>query len=359
MSPKFEYMLSDAGLVSQFRAMQRNYVFYDAKLEVVSSALSPFFQRMCNSGIGDVLARLEWVPEGTDLIMTLFWQWCNKLNLPQTKMIERLLNTMMLGYPDSPFRQCNHLFVWGDRNSVDPMNLEKDYIIYESFSCRPALKSGIKDRKITATLFVTTAKTKDTRLKVYAGGIESVGRKVKPKFHASFNDAVEYTYQEYYALLTRAKFFDAKLANVGKDAIIYGNWIGTDSKLSDIKKNAKATFISDKKDNQIFVVGLPRLQKDSIISKIKAINHGGRTFYVSDFTATVEFENGITLNQSLDWKVHKPEQYVEGEVFCDNCKQLFGDLTTCDMKEVKTIGPICGPCIDKIMETTDIEGLFE
>jgi hypothetical protein len=55
------------------------------------------------------------------------------------------------------------------------------------------------------------------------------------------------------------------------------------------------------------------------------------------------------IQNSLDWHVFQCEQYIEGEVKCNQCKQIVG-ISGADTRFVRGHGLICGPCRDYLFE---------
>lgn len=380
MSQLLEYMNSDAGLVDQFRAMQSRFVFSDGSLASASNALTAFFQRMCSSGIGTVFATLPSVPVGTELIMNHFWQWLNQyISSPMLSIangqkcyenLTRLVTQMMLGKADSQFRQGARLFIWVEQDVQNPFDLSKDYKIVKTWTGVAATRFSSESKtqldnqnSKPARLYICECKAvKFGDLVTYAHGI-LVGSKIANfDFADSQEEAAERCYESFYSILTAWKFSKAKEAANGKQAIIFGNWINFDEWLAMPAKSRKLVqaISNDERNNKVFVIGLPKMQKETLVTEIQSIKRPTRSFDLSDFTADVSFENGVKLSASLDWRVYKPEQYVEGEVYCTKCKALYGGVSGCDMRDVKSYGPLCGPCRDNMVDTgADLDNLMD
>jgi hypothetical protein len=380
MKNQLEYMSSDAGLVAQFRAMQVRYAFCVDSDRNVSDVLAAFFLRMLRSGIGNVLAPLESAPEDTTLIMCLFWQWLGQYISSQTNTIEaeqscythltRLVSKMMLGHEDSQFRNTCRVFVWVEQDKQDRLELGRDHTILQSWMGTAVVKAGEPKTRYDQghaspiRLFITKTKYKAVGdLEIYCYGLLlPIRGKIRVEYANSLDDAADALYALYYQAMTNGKFAQAKAPIIGKEANIYGNWIAYDDwiKLSStIRNRATPITTDDTRTPNFFVVGLPRYQKESIVSKIAKIEQPTRNADSGGFTANVTFENGLHLEASLDWRIRAPEQYVEGEVYCPQCETVYNSVSECGMKDVKAYTPLCGPCLDRLGEDTNFDNLID
>ena len=93
------------------------------------------------------------------------------------------------------------------------------------------------------------------------------------------------------------------------------------------------------------------------VQALRPIN--GKEVVVRDWKTGKERRSRIKVGDSVlydsdnrditdcDWRIYKPQQYIRGTTMCSMCYNF------CQLYYVPTIGPRCGPCVDKLMETLD------
>jgi hypothetical protein len=198
------------------------------------------------------------------------------------------------------------------------------------------------------------------RLLIESIGINSFVGRIAGKADVSINGATsrevaEALYHEFYKILTIQKFESALKPGIAKKIIITGNNI-KESEFNNAPKMIRdrcTVFHHDGRSDQIFVVGWPKLEKDTFITTIRSLKAPTGFIKASSFNTSITTEEGVKLHESLDWRIYNPQELVEGEVYCQMCKNLHGSVQQMGMRFVITLGPLCGPCIDHLMGDRD------
>ena len=366
------------GIAEQFKAMQKKMVFLDPYANV-SDMMEAFFERMIRSDIGPALETFEDPPEGTDIVMLQFYRWlANHSDHPWLRNatgercylnLARLVKQMQLIREDGPFTQMNRFFIWTPQSTYFSVKLPVEYEMKKTWYASASVRAGHSVEKTRmdnthsgqhAKLYITECNIKEMKLPTFAYSVE-FGRKILGTgFKATQIEAAEAAYHLFYEALTAFKYGGALEPKEGKEVVIYGNWMSEDeyNKARNTKpfQYAVAVIKDDERNDQVFVIGLQRFTKEKITSRIKRIQRAGRPYMdSSSFSLDVTFENGAKLSASLDWKVVNPEQHIEGEVYCKQCKQLYGGIGSCDMRMVETVGPLCGPCRDHLQDNGHLD----
>lgn len=152
--------------------------------------------------------------------------------------------------------------------------------------------------------------------------------------------AVEDIYHKLFKAMTETKFRDACNLELHKNVVLLGKWMNKDDYQTTEKR--KLWTIVKAEEDQVFVIGCN--EKEKLIIGIQKIlsNPPG-----SPFAAAFTVIGGGLVQQSLDWHIHRPEQYMKGEQYCKYCKSVYGNAF--GMIAVHGFGMLCGPCLDDAM----------
>lgn len=186
------------------------------------------------------------------------------------------------------------------------------------------------------------------------------------KFHGN-TDTIENAALEaihkFYSLVTESKFNEARLPRVGRKIAIAGTRVRpaefyTASKLL----IQKCTVIGvDDREDTIFVVGWPKGPKEDFITTIQKLK-AGRGFTIPNiFNSHITTAEGTEIYESMDWRMYNVHENVDGEVYCQMCRNLWTSTSEMVMRYVQTLGPLCGLCTDhmQIDQEYCLDGLID
>lgn len=367
------HMNTPAGILEQFHVMQGKMCSFEPVADV-SPMLEAFFERMLRTDLVLFFQLFETAPPGTELILLQFWKWLSCHGVGDWRRMKsigtcyehlsRLVKTMQLIREDGPFTQAMRFFVWGEQSAYTSVKLTVEYKPVKTWSASASVRVGSGDKATRldnthkgthAKLYITECEIRDLKMPTFHYSVEWGKKILGVGNKATKMEAAEAAMALFYSALTAHKYALALEPKEGKEAEVYGNWMSEDeynaARNTKAFQYAVAVLRSDERNDQVFVVGLQRFTKEKITTRIERIQRAGRPYMdSSSFSLDVTFEEGFTLSASLDWKVINLETHIEGEVYCKQCKQLYGGTSGCYMRMVETIGPLCGPCRDHLQD---------
>lgn len=191
-----------------------------------------------------------------------------------------------------------------------------------------------------------------------------VGKGHKLAYHGhteTIEEAVLELMRKFYTRITEDKFLDAAVPKIGRKIVITGNHVKYDEFHAAAFKDRCRTIQVDSRNDCLFVIGWPKIEKEEYVAFIAKIKSPPGYIRLNPFNTTITTEEGLKLNECLDWRMYQIHENVTGEVYCQICKNLFGSVQQMNMRNVTTIGPLCGPCIDHLQIDCgyDFEGLID
>lgn len=347
-----EYMGTDAGIVKQFQRVQEQGCFSNGKEGDVPPALFAFFQRMSGPDTLRLFSQMDALPPGIERITIRFLVWLHQANrTPEvTQLTEQLLRRFMKIplLPDSVARNSSYVFTWIDRDRViATSNMPTKALCLASWT-GAGVFSGIFS-EATLLFYITEAKLEGT--KFFAWEVETARKQmVACGFEESIELAAEECYKAFYIWNTQAQFLNALKLGVGKEIVVLGNELTAEEYLK--YKGKVGTVLpeaqSADREGTMFVIDWPASKRQKRTFKIR----GYKPQYRNE-PAVAELFGGAKLDDDLLYYVKCPERYVKGEVICPKCFSL-GTVDCLGMKYVQSKGPLCGPCIDHMMERDEL-----
>jgi hypothetical protein len=359
MKNMLEYMRTNAGVVEQFRVVQEMFPCKGVNTAPVPSALLSFFQRIHASGITHVYKEWESVPKDIELIMTQYWVWLRNSNLPIDEHLTELIRKMQIKRDDSILNKSHRVVLWERSGTYDPHNVDKFYKINKTWlgkSVAMATNDVTTFDTSSIKLWLLDVTNKTVPVKAYVwclfAGNAFKGQGVKD----NKEDACEELYHCFFDLMTKFKYREASLPLDGKEVVVYGNWLSEEEFLSK-KMDKNKAIRTDMRTMEVFCVGLPSLQKETYHTKIIDYKITSRYAH-SHLDYLIEIEEGLELT-SEHCRVYNTQRYVNGEVYCSSCKQLYESPVAGDVCEVRGYMPMCGPCRDELALKIDLESLVD
>lgn len=353
-NPLFGSMQNRVATVKQLRKIQGRLSSLKGKNYAALGAFHQDFQKICKPDTFLALTGATEEVTALPLAMTLFWEYVNEIYLPTITPIERryvalcMRSLMMeIKIENSILDRCETAFGWTP-SDVNPTVMSRIMPHYKSQLGNwvtaykaiiiPPVGRGIQDQ-----LFINQYQTGQLSFEYI---IKSPNGKIWKRAPASsFEHAAEKAYHSWFEMYTEEVVKDALTPKKDKTVTLIGGWIDEEEFfMHKLKYQGNVIpHFDDTRDCRRFVLGAGHIHIDDVIIQVV-------TPRIQDPLGQELFlKSGHLLKMSLDWRIKKPEQYIQGEVICKKCG-VIGKVQTANMLYVHGFGLTCSPCIDYMTE---------
>ncbi len=361
--------LTPVGVVRQFQQANEKAACSSASLETVEYALQDFCQRMCSGRTLEALGKVHAFPAGIEFVMIRFLAYLRQCTTVPTSLtatkqlvvqnITRHLKAMEIYTPF--LKMCSRSFTWLNRGTSTPghnqipnaKNFHDEAVKWVGKAHRQVAtepKSLIDDGVLT--IFSLKSKVFDTESFFWRLKLSEDGLIISAGFEPTQQLAADALYKAFYKALTKKRTVDASQVKEGTVLVILGNWITNDEYMA-YKNKANLQIVSDAsddtRDDLMFVIGWPVLGKQKAKVTAYKVDKARTWGDANSENVVIKLRSGFTIDATLDWYVLHIEQFVLGEIMCQQCK-MVGDVQNMGCINVRGQGLLCGPCIDHLID---------
>lgn len=362
-----KFMQTDEGVITQFRALSNMLYGDDEPSEFSTATVEAFFQRMSGYSVLVIFNQYAALPEFLDQIVPRYLIWQIKTNRASDQVISkayellvRFMKIELLEY--SCMRGATRVFTWIERNRVIrlghmPAGVYQEIKTWTGFATVIGREEPPTDfdGQSKHQVLVTQAKLDGTEF--FAWELKSVLKNpmsVVSGFESSLEMAAERCYRAFYHWLTKQLFIKAQAFQQGREIVLIGNNVSAQEFLkspSRISCTVVPETQSSDREGTMFVLGWPSSRRTKRTFKIK--EHHTQNSLQKKGVIYLHGGMKLDLDEDYGFYVKNPEQYVQNQVMCPKCETL-GNVQSLGMKYIQGLGPLCGPCIDHLMDRSEL-----